>query len=127
MLCRSGALSTLGTVIDTSSTEVVDVHPVLAPQPIFEALAARPSPAAHPAATAAAAAGGFVAGAAMLGLVHRRHSKRLARASARPARRVRRRAAGGKRSRSVGELMEIVATRTLLVDVHLLGPVGRDR
>jgi hypothetical protein len=122
---RSGALSTLGAVIDTSSTEVVDAHPVLAPEPIFKELAARPSPAAHPATTAAAAAGGFVAGAAMLGLVHRRHSKRLALASARPARRLGR--AGKKRSKSVGELMEVVATRTLLVDVHLLGPVGRDR
>lgn len=74
---------------------------------------------------AAAAAGGFVAGAAMLGLVHRRHSKRVALASARSSRpRVGR---AGKRSKSMGELMEVVATRTLLVDVHLLGPVGKDR
>lgn len=73
---------------------------------------------------AAAAAGGFVAGAAMLGLVHRRHNKRVALTGARSRRRLRR---AGKRSKSMGELMEVVATRTLLVDVHLLGPVGRDR
>ncbi len=73
---------------------------------------------------AAAAAGGFVAGAAMLGLVHRRHNKRVALASARSRRRIGR---AGKRSKPMGGLMEVVATRTLLVDVHLLGPVGRDR
>jgi hypothetical protein len=110
-------------VIDASSTEVVDAHPVLAPEPVFKELAVRPSPAGVQA--IAAAAGGFVAGAAMLGLVHRRHSKRAALASARPARRIGR--AGKKRSKSMGELMEVVATRTLLVDVHVLGPVGRDR
>jgi hypothetical protein len=109
-------------VIDTSSTEVVDAHPVLAPEPVFKELAVRSSPPGVQ--TAAAAAGGFVAGAAMLGLVHRRHSKRVALASARSRRRIGR---GGKRSKSMGDLMEIVATRTLLVDVHLLGPAGRDR
>jgi hypothetical protein len=109
-------------VIDTSSTEVVDAHLVPTPEPVFKELAVRSLPPV--AQTAAAAAGGFVAGAAMLGLVHRRHSKRAALAKARSPRRVRR---GGKRSKSMGELMEVVATRTLLVDVHLLGPVGRDR
>jgi hypothetical protein len=120
---RSEALSTLGAVIDTSSTEVVDAHPVLAPEPVFKELAVR-SPAQGVQAVAAAA-GGFVAGAAMLGLVHRRRSKRAALASTRSTRRVGR--SGKKRSKSMGELAEVVATRTLLVDVHLLGPVGRDR
>jgi hypothetical protein len=110
-------------VIDTCSTEVVDAHPVLAPEPVFKELAVRsPAPGVQ---AAAAAAGGFVAGAAMLGLMHRRHSKRTVVAGARSARRAGR--AGKKRSKSMGELVEVVATRTLLVDVHLLGPVGRDR
>jgi hypothetical protein len=109
-------------VIDTSSTEVVDAHPVLAPEPVFKELAMRSTVPGVQA--AAAAAGGFVAGAAMLGFVHRRHSKRVALASARSRRHMGR---GGKRSKSMGELMEVVATRTLLVDVHLLGPIGRDR
>lgn len=122
MALWSDTPSTLRTVIDTSSAEVVDAHPVVVPEPVFKELAVRSSPAGVQA--AAAAAGGFVAGAAMLGLVHRRHSKRAALASAHSPRRIGR---GGKRSKSVGELMEVVATRTLLVDVHLLGPVGRDR
>jgi hypothetical protein len=74
--------------------------------------------------TAAAAAGGFVAGAAVLGLVHRRKGKRAAFARARPARRL---ARSGKRSTSVGELVEVLATRSLLVDVHLLDSPGRSR
>jgi hypothetical protein len=108
-------------MIDTSSIEVVDAHPVFATTPVFKELVLRSSvPGAQ---AVVAAAGGFVAGAAMLGLVHRRYNKRATLASARSARRVGR---GGKRSKSIGELMEVVATRTLLVDVHLLGPVGKD-
>jgi hypothetical protein len=76
-----------------------------------------------PVQTAAAAAGGFVAGAALLGLVHRRH-KRTALASARAPRRIGRRA--GKRSTSVEEIA-IVGSRSLLVDVHLLGAPLRSR
>jgi hypothetical protein len=108
-------------VIEMSSTEVVDAHPVLAPEPVFKELAVRSPPGVQ---TAAAAAGGFVAGAAMLGLVHRRQSKRVARVGARSTRRL---ARAGKRSKSMGQLVEVVATRSLLVDVHLLGPVGRGR
>jgi len=62
----------------------------------------------------AVAAGGFVAGAAVAGLVHRR-----GRRSARPSRR--RRAGTGGRA---AELVEIVGSRSLLVDVHLLGGPG---
>lgn len=111
--------------------EVLDGLPVLPEEPssvsMFPAPASRTliAPLSAPAQkTVAAAAGGFVAGAAMLGLVHRRKSKRLALASARSSRRLGR---SGKRAKSVGELVEVVASRSLLVDVHLLGVSGRDR
>lgn len=74
---------------------------------------------------AAAAAGGFVAGAAVVGLVTRRqrHSAALAK-----GRRTGRHLARGGRRRAgasgAGELVQIVGSRSLLVDVHLLG--GRD-
>lgn len=77
--------------------------------------------------TAAVAAGGFVAGAAVLGLVHRRQTRRAALASARPRRRI---ARAGARAKQVGEIVEIVASRSLLVDVHVLGspaPSARGR
>lgn len=76
-----------------------------------------------PVQTAAAAAGGFVAGAALLGLVHRRHGKRVALARARSPRRI---GSPGRRSKS-GETVEVVATRSLLVDIHLLGAPLRSR
>jgi hypothetical protein len=60
----------------------------------------------------AVAAGGFVAGAAIVGLTGRRRAKR-ALISSRRGRRAR--GAGG-----AGELVRIVGTRSLLVDVHLL-------
>jgi hypothetical protein len=66
---------------------------------------------------AAVAATGFVAGAAVVGLVHRRR-RRHAQAPRRAARRA------ATRGGPVGELVQIVGTRSLLVDVHLLG--GRD-
>jgi hypothetical protein len=74
---------------------------------------------------AAVAAGGFVAGAAVVGLVARRqrHSAALAkgRGAARGLKRGARRRGG---SSSAAELVQIVGSRSLLVDVHLLG--GRD-
>jgi hypothetical protein len=61
---------------------------------------------------AAVAAGSFVAGAAMVGLAHRRQRRReLMRAGSRR----------GRGSRGMGELVQIVGSRSLLVDVHLLG------
>jgi hypothetical protein len=118
-------------VSEPLNDEVLDGLPVLPDGPsgvsMFPAPASRTLivPFGGPAQkTAAAAAGGFVAGAAVLGLVHRRRSKRLALASARMPRRL---ARSGKRSKSVGELVEVVASRSLLVDVHLLGVSGRDR
>ncbi len=70
---------------------------------------------------AAAAAGGFVAGAAVLGLVQRR--QRRAAALARPQRRSRTLGRGGAQTGAsgAGELLQIVASRSLLLDVHLLG------
>ena len=73
---------------------------------------------------AAVAAGGFVAGAAVVGLVHAPPARSAALAkgaapdagSARPPR--------SRRAPAASELVQIVGSRSLLVDVHLLG--GRD-
>jgi hypothetical protein len=109
-------------------TEEVDALPVLAQEPTVIASSAGalpaqagPGRAVVPAVQAAAvAAGGFVAGAAVVGLVHRRRRATLAKG--RGARRLRR---GGRDGRSAnkkaGELLQIVGSRSLLVDVHLLG------
>jgi hypothetical protein len=67
---------------------------------------------------AAAAAGGFVAGAAVLGLVQRRRRRASELARSRRGRRLGRRGDSGG---GVGELIQIVGSRSLLVDVHLLG------
>jgi hypothetical protein len=111
--------------------EVLDGVPVLPGEPsgvsASPALASRAlvGPLAGPVHTVAVAAGGFVAGAAVLGLARRRHAKRMAISGAREARRLGRPL---KRSKAVGEIVEIVSTRSLLVDIHLLGPsAGRDR
>ncbi len=71
---------------------------------------------------AAVAATGFVAGAALVGLAHRRaHRRELMRVGS--ARRLGRRMGGGRgrASSKGGELVQIVGSRSLLVDVHLLG------
>jgi len=60
---------------------------------------------------AAVAATGFVAGAATAAVLRRRRSRRAAR-RAQPQRRPARRA---------GELAQVVASRSFLIDVHLLG------
>jgi hypothetical protein len=105
-------------VEEIEPVEVLDAIPVLSQEP-SRALVAAVAPSVR---TAAVAAGGFVAGAAMVGLVHRR---------SRPAPAKRRRAARGlgkgrRRGRGrASELVEIVGTRSLLLDVHLLG--GGDR
>lgn len=116
--------------------EVLDGLPVLPGEPSgvsMSGVSMFPAPAsralarplfAGPAQTAAAAAGGFVAGAALLGLVHRRHSKHAALASARLPRRIGR---SGKRAKSGTALVDVVATRSLLVDVHLLRAPLRSR
>ncbi|HLH13906.1 MAG TPA: hypothetical protein VKV16_03885 [Solirubrobacteraceae bacterium] len=77
------------------------------------------TPAAMPAVQAAAvAAGGFFAGAAVVGFVHRRRRRAAMLAAAPRGRRL------GGRGRGPGraaELVQIVGSRSLLVDVHLLG------
>jgi hypothetical protein len=86
-----------------------------------EAIVPRTSPSlAIPVAqAAAAAAGGFMAGAAVVGLVHR-HQRRAELEKSRP-RALRRLGRRGRAPAKGGELVQIVASRSLLVDVHLLG------
>lgn len=73
---------------------------------------------------AAVAAGGFVAGAAVVGLVHRRQRRSSLLTGGRQGRAHPPRLAGaGKTGRAV-ELVQIVGSRSLLVDVHLLGSAG---
>ncbi len=92
---------------DENGVETVDGLPVLAEVRTIE----RASPGSLPAVQAAAAAAtGFVAGAATLALVRRRNARKLARARSGPRRAV--------------EMLPIVATRTFLVDVHLIGKHG---
>jgi hypothetical protein len=98
--------------------EEVDAIPVCAPEPA-RALIRSVAPTAQ---AAAVAAGGFMAGAAVVGLASRRRG-RGARALAKRGRRKRR---GLRRGASDGggrvgrQLVQIVGTRSLLVDVHLL-------
>ncbi|MCW3029017.1 MAG: hypothetical protein JWN81_2228 [Solirubrobacterales bacterium] len=112
--------------------EVVDALPVLAIEPTV--MRAKPLPGALarsggaviPAVQAAAvAAGGFVAGAAVVGLVQRRQRR-----SASILKGGRRGRGGGRVGRTAaagGELVQIVSSRSLLVDLHLLGPAGQER
>jgi hypothetical protein len=106
---------------DTEEVDAVVVAPSARPLPErSEARAVVPAVQA-----AAVAAGSFVAGAAMMGLAHRRQRRReLVRAGARRGLGRgggRRAASGGRGSRGMGELVQIVGSRSLLVDVHLLG------
>jgi hypothetical protein len=88
--------------------EVVDGHPVLAEVRTIE----RSGPASLPAVQAAAAAAtGFVAGAATIALIKRRSSRKAARA-------------GKNGSRRVADLLPITASRSFLVDVHVIGKQG---
>jgi hypothetical protein len=114
---------------------VVDALPVLAGPPRIVAARAFPGSLARdrrtiamiPAVQAAAvAAGGFVAGAAVLGLVQRRqrHSSALSKGR-RAGRELSRR--GARRPSRAGETVQIVGSRSLLLDVHLLGRPGVDR
>jgi hypothetical protein len=75
--------------------------------------------------TAAVAAGGFVAGAALLSIVHRRQRRAPALARVGDRGRIGRRRA--RRNRGGVERLEIVGSRSLLVDVHLLGLPGSER
>jgi hypothetical protein len=115
---------------DGGPVEAFDVLPVLAEEarvvdaPFSGQLShGRDSGTMIPAVQAAAvAAGGFVAGAAVVGLVARRRRPAAlskGRQTSRLTRGRRRRA-----SSPAAELVQIVGSRSLLVDVHLLG--GRD-
>jgi hypothetical protein len=86
-----------------------------------EGMLERPGAVSSAVQAAAVAAGGFVAGAAVVGLVHRRQ-RRVALAKGRRARRLGgSRAASGRASGRAVELVQIVGSRSLLLDVHLLG------
>ena len=88
--------------------EVVDGLPVLAEVRTIE----RVSPASLPAVQAAAAAAtGFVAGAATIALIKRRSAKKVARN-------------GRSGSRRAADLLPIAASRSFLVDVHVIGKQG---
>jgi hypothetical protein len=110
-------------------TEEIDALPVLAEEARF--IAARPvageldgdrRAVMIPAVQAAAvAAGGFVAGAAVVGLVHRRQRRSAALSKGRGRGRELGRGGRARRSVKAGELVQIVGSRSLLVDVHLLG------
>jgi hypothetical protein len=115
----------------TGETEEIDALPVLADGPTVVrrypspgALADRRSssvviPAAQ---VAAAAAGGFVAGAAVVGLVHRRQRRSSSLSDGRRAGRDPGRGGRGRRlAGKADQLVQIVGSRSLLVDVHLLG------
>jgi hypothetical protein len=96
----------------------------VAPLPVSRRVAA--SLLAAPAVQAAAvAAGGFVAGAAVVGIARRRRggAVRVARRGSGSARG--RRAKGARQG--AGELLQIVGSRSLLVDVHLLDSAARGR
>jgi hypothetical protein len=106
---RSGALQVLAEEAD-----------VVYAQPVTGALSGdwRTAGAVLPAVQAAAvAAGGFVAGAAVVGLVHRRQRRSGALAKGR----------GTRRSSRASELVQVVGSRSFLVDVHLLGGPGGNR
>lgn len=103
--------------------ETVDALPVLAPEAsvidgsAFSGELARSSGTIPAAAAAAVAAGGFVAGAAVVGLVTR-HQRGVQARGQRPR-------LGRRRAPSRGgELVQIVGSRSLLLDVHLLGGRG---
>lgn len=84
--------------------EIVDGFPVLAEVRTVE----RVTPAALPTVQAAAAAAtGFVAGAATVALVKRRAARKQA-------------ARTGRGSRRPADLLPIAATRSFLVDVHVI-------
>jgi hypothetical protein len=128
---RSGPGSRLAGVRDAVGIEMVqavDAVPVPAPDPAVLGVVANArrgrggaliGSVAPPVQAAVVAAGGFVAGAAIVGLAGRRRGKRGGRASAKGRRGAR------TKNGARGELVRIVGTRSLLVDVHLLGGAER--
>jgi hypothetical protein len=92
---------------DAGPEETVDGLPVLAEVRTIEPAAPRQLPAVH---AAAAAATGFVAGAATMVLVRRRATRKV----------LRQRSA----ARRAADALPIVGSRTFVVDVHLLAKPG---
>lgn len=80
-----------------------------------------------PVQAAVAALGGVLAGAAIVGFVRRRGRRRSSALTRRSPIRVLRRGAERKRRGPASELVQVVASRSLLVDVHLLGSRSQDR
>jgi hypothetical protein len=119
----------------SEAEEVLDAVPVLAGPPRIvpvhdgDPLALEPrGPAVMPAVHAAAvAAGGFMAGAAVVSLVHRRRRRSGALVKGARGRRGLTRGGGSRRDGRAGDLLQIVGSRSLLLDVHLLGGSGDDR
>jgi hypothetical protein len=93
---------------DVTGEETVDALPVLAEVRTLEPTSHVSLPAVK---AAAAAATGFVAGAATLALVRRHSARKLAR-----SRRL--------STRRAAEMLPIVGSRTFLVDVHLIAKPG---
>lgn len=139
---RSGARSTLTGVSEPldDEAEVIDGLPVLGDDPRAVEEPALRSRAltirlAAPVQAVTAAVGGFLAGIAVVGLLSSRNGRRSRAALARrmssrrlsrgPAARGRRAQRGSRRG--AGELVQVVASRSLLVDVHLLGSPGDER
>jgi hypothetical protein len=118
-------------------THQLDALPVLVGQ--ARTVPAQPAPSAVPGErrsagtvlpvvqAAAVAAGGFVAGAAVVGLVHRHQQRSSTLAKGTRAGRIgapSRSRLGGRSRPPAAELVQIVGSRSLLVDVHLLGGPG---
>jgi hypothetical protein len=119
---------------EAGEEEVLDGIPVLAEETWAPSVATprveveRRSATMVPAVQAAAvAAGSFVAGAAVVGLVHRHHRRALMLGKGRRGARRLARGSGSRRGSRAGELVQIVGSRSLLVDVHLLGGSDGDR
>lgn len=95
-------------ILDAQAEETVDGLPVLADVRPIEPAPAATLPVVH---AAAAAATGFVAGAATLALVRRHHVRKLARVQR-------------KAPRRPVDMLPVVGSGTFLVDVHLLAKPG---
>ena len=113
---------------EDSHSETLPVAPVqgelVEPRPATGGLEQSRRAAALPAVqAAAAAAGGFVAGAAVVGLVGR-HRRRGALDAGRRRGGL---ARGSRRNAGAVERLQIVGSRSLLLDVHLLGGSGASR
>lgn len=88
--------------------EIIDGVPVLAPEQARQVEAQRPSLALSPVVvqTAALVGASVMAGAATVAIAQRRHARRVAR----------------RRRRTIGP---VLASRSFLIDVHVLGERGR--